>query len=119
MGPLSKLFPAPPVECCSSRERGRSPLNSSERRSASGAAPAAPLLMPRPSRSGSIARAQFLMPDQPSQACYRTSAQLVERGDLEVERLVGGAPTPVRGDDHAVDFAAGAGDLDWPRVGGG
>ncbi len=44
------------------------------------------------------------------------SAQLVKRGDLEVERFVGGAPTPVRGDGHAMDLTADATDFDWPRV---
>lgn len=43
------------------------------------------------------------------------SAQLVERGDLEVEPFISGAPTPVRGDGHAVDLTAIARNLDWPR----
>src|SRR6476620_8433786 len=47
------------------------------------------------------------------------SAQLVERGDLEVERFVGGAPATVGRDGDAVGLAAGAGDLDRARIGGG
>ncbi len=44
--------------------------------------------------------------------------ELVKRGDLEIERFLGVAPTPVRGDGHAVDLTADAMDLDRPRVGG-
>lgn len=46
-----------------------------------------------------------------------SGSQLVERLDLDVERLVGGASTAVRGDGYAMGFAAGAGNLDRPRVG--
>jgi hypothetical protein len=47
----------------------------------------------------------------------RESAQLVKRGDLEVERFVGGAPTSVGGDGHTMDLTADAMDFDWPCVG--
>src|SRR6476659_4401508 len=48
-----------------------------------------------------------------------SSTQLVERFDLEVERLVGGAAAAVGRDGDAVGFAAGAGDLDRAGVRGG
>jgi hypothetical protein len=61
--------------------------------------------------AGSVDPAEKLSP-------VRASAQLVKRGDLEVEGFIGGAPTPVRGNRHTVDLTANAMDLDWPRVGG-
>src|SRR4051812_27361402 len=47
------------------------------------------------------------------------SAQLVERFDLEVERLVGGAAAAVGGDGDAVGLAADAGDFDRAGIRGG
>jgi hypothetical protein len=43
-------------------------------------------------------------------------AQLVERLDLEVEWLLGGAAPAVWGDDDAVDLATDAWNFDGPRV---
>jgi hypothetical protein len=51
-------------------------------------------------------------------ACPWSSTQFVKGSDLEVERFVSRAPTPIRGDGHTMDLTAKALNFDRSRIGG-